>query len=95
MAESKTFTGVTAQTWERLQALGQQRHGTEFTPADDNNGTATTSTPFGKLILDYAHDPKEETITYTIVSKPMLVMSPMIWNGIETTLTNLRGDGKS
>ena len=95
MPESKTFTGVTTQTWEQLQALGRQRHGTQFQPSDDNSGTATTSTPFGKLVLDYAHDPQQNTVTYTIVSKPMLVMSPMIWSGIEATITNLRGDEKT
>lgn len=95
MAESKTFTGVTTKTWERLQELGKQRHGTQFHPSDDTQGTATTATPFGNLVLGYAHDPQKSTVTYTIVSKPMFVMSPMIWSGIEQTLTGLRGDQDS
>ncbi len=90
MPESKTFSGVTTQLWQRLQALGQERHGTQFTSSDDTRGTATTATPFGNLVMDYDHDPEQQTITYTIVSKPMLVMSPMIWNGIESTLIGLR-----
>lgn len=90
MPESKTFTGVSTRTWQRLQALGQERHGTQFKPTDETRGTATTATPFGSLILDYDHDPDQETITYTIVTKPMLVMSPMIWSGIESTLIGLR-----
>lgn len=95
MPESKTFNGVTQQTWERLQALGRERHGTEFQPSDDFNGTATTATPFGKIVLDYAHDVQQQTITYTIVTKPMFVMSPMIWSGIERTLDGLRTDSKA
>ena len=95
MPESRTFSGVTMQTWERLQALGRERHGTQFQPSDESHGTATTATPFGKLVLDYAHDPQQQTVTYTIVNKPIFVMSPMIWNGIETTLNGLRGDGKA
>lgn len=95
MPESKTFNGVTQQTWERLQALGRERHGTEFQPSDDCNGTATTPTPFGKIVLDYAHDVQRQTITYTIVAKPMFVMSPMIWSGIEQTIDGLRTESKA
>ncbi len=95
MPETKTFTGVTTQTWERLQTIGRDKHGTQFEASDDTHGTATTATPFGKLVLDYAHNPQDSTITYTIVSKPMLVMSPMIWGGIESTLTGLREQSKS
>ena len=95
MPESKTFDGVTTQTWERLQALGREKHGTQFEASDATHGTATTATPFGKLVLDYAHDPEQATVTYTIVSKPMFVMSPLIWNGIETTLNGMAGESKA
>ncbi|NJO55585.1 MAG: hypothetical protein HC834_03625 [Rhodospirillales bacterium] len=95
MAESKTFTDVTPHMWERLQTLGREKHGTEFHAHSETHGQASTATPLGKLVLEYAHNPKEATVTYTIVSKPMFVMSPIIWNGIETALKGLRDDGSA
>lgn len=92
MAESKTFDGVSTTTWERLQAFGREKHGTQFRATDANHGKATTPTPFGHLVLDYAHDPAAGTITYTVVSKPMLVMSPLLWHGIETAINGCRDE---
>ena len=90
MPESKTFTGVDAPTWERLQTLGREKHGTDFRAIDGTRGEAKTNTPFGRLVLDYVHDPAAATITYTIVSKPLFVMSPLVWSGIETALAGCR-----
>jgi hypothetical protein len=90
MPERKTFTGVDAATWERLQTLGRQKHGTDFRAIDATHGEATTNTPFGRLVLDYVHDPAAATITYTIVSKPLFVMSPLVWSGIESALAGCR-----
>lgn len=90
MAESRTFSGVSPGTWERLKALGREKHGTEFEPIDANHGKATTQTPFGRLVLDYALDREAGTITYTVVSKPMLVVSPLLWSGIEAAIRGCR-----
>ncbi|MFO1129598.1 MAG: hypothetical protein U1E66_14325 [Rhodospirillales bacterium] len=90
MAESKTFTGVDTATWERLQTLGREKHGTQFRPIDATSGEATTNTPFGRLVLNYEHDPASATITYTIVSKPLFVVSPLVWTGVESALAGCR-----
>ena len=90
MAESRTFEGVSAATWERMQAAGRDNHGTVFEEASDSRGTATTSTPVGTIVLDYAFDPADEQITYTIVKKPMLAASSLIWGGIAATLERCR-----
>ncbi|MFO1153102.1 MAG: hypothetical protein U1E42_05485 [Rhodospirillales bacterium] len=92
MPESKTFTGVDTATWERLQKLGREKHGTDFREIDATHGEATTSTPFGRLVLGYEHDPAAATVTYTIVSKPLLVMSPLVWSGLETALAGCKSD---
>jgi hypothetical protein len=90
MAESKTFTGVDTGTWERLQTLGREKHGIDFRATDANRGEAMTNTPFGRLVLGYVHDPAAATITYTIVSKPLLLMSPLVWSGVETAIDGCR-----
>jgi hypothetical protein len=92
MPEQRTFTGVTPATWARMQMFGRDRHGTAFQAIDANRGQATTETPFGRLVLDYALDPASESITYTIVSKPLFVMSPMLWVGIEAAIKGCRDE---
>jgi hypothetical protein len=88
--ESRTFDKVDAALWQRLQATGQQRHGTQFEETQDNCGTATTPTPIGSVVLGYSFDPDGCTITYTIIRKPMLAASGLIWNGIAATIEGCR-----
>jgi hypothetical protein len=90
MPESKTFENVSATTWQRMKTLGEQKHGTRFEQVDDSSGQATTNTPFGRLVLAYAHNPEQNSITYTIISKPLMVMAPLVWSGIESTLEGCR-----
>ena len=90
VAESRTFEGVSVATWERMRAGGRDNHGTVFEEASDSRGTATTSTPVGTIVLEYAFDPIAEQITYTIVRKPMLAASSLIWGGIAATLERCR-----
>lgn len=90
MAESRTFDGVSAATWARMQAAGRDNHGTVFEETNGGRGTATTGTPVGTIVLEYAFDPSAEQITYTIVKKPMLAASSLIWGGIAATLERCR-----
>lgn len=90
--ESRTFENVDAVLWERVRTIGQQEHGTSFEEGQDNSGTATTPTPIGSVVLDYSFDPEKCTITYTIVRKPMLAASGLIWNGIGATIDRCRGE---
>lgn len=90
MVDSRTFENVDAVLWERLRTIGQREHGTTFEEAQGNAGTATTPTPIGSVVLGYAFDPEKCTITYTIVRKPMLAASGLIWNGIATTIERCR-----
>jgi hypothetical protein len=88
--DKKTFSGVDAATWEKLKALGTSQHGTVFDPADAESGTATTRTPVGTLVLGFAFDAANNSLTYTIVEKPLLVASNLIWSGIEDSIGKCR-----
>lgn len=90
--DTRSFDHVSAGTWERLRDTGRSQHGTVFKDEDANRGTATTATPFGALVLGYDFDPSAERITYTIVSKPLLAPSSMIWGGVESALDRCRRD---
>jgi hypothetical protein len=90
IVESRTFEGVSADTWERMQDTGRSEHGTVFEPTQDNCGMATTRTPVGTIVLGFEFDPSAERITYTIVRKPFMAASSLIWGGIAATLERCR-----
>lgn len=90
MSDSRTYTEVTPDIWDRVKSYGQETHGTTYEPADGPTGTATTKTPIGDVVLTYALDAESSTIKYEITQKPFLVMSSQIWNGIESTIEKCR-----
>lgn len=88
--EQRSFEGVSAATWQRVREVGRRNHGTVFDQGDAARGTATTPTPVGSIVLDFEFDAEAERITYTIVRKPMLAASALIWGGIAATIERLR-----
>lgn len=90
MSDSRTYTEVTPDIWDRVKSYGRETHGTVYEPVDGPTGTATTKTPIGDVVLTFALDAESSTITYGIKKKPFLVMSSQIWNGIESTIENCR-----
>ena len=85
MADSKTFIGIDSATWQKMKELGTRQHGTAYSEASEERGTATTMTPVGSIVLEYALDPQAQAVTYTIKQKPFLVAASLIWNGIESS----------
>lgn len=90
MAATRTFHDVSVKVWEQLKEIGQSRHGTVYSSSDGRDGTATTRTPVGTIVLAFQFDPTTESVTYTIQQKPLLVGESMIWNGINSTLGGCR-----
>ena len=88
--EQRSFDGVSALVWERLRQHGQKAHGTVFEGGDTPCGTATTPTPVGPVVLGFAFDAEAERITYTIIRKPFLAASSLIWGGIATAIERCR-----
>lgn len=88
--EEHIFDGVSAATWERMQANGRTEHGTVFEETAANNGVATTPTPMGTVVLGYTFDPSAERVCYKIIKKPMLAPSMLIWGGIKAAIDRCR-----
>jgi hypothetical protein len=89
--QTRTFRGVTAKMWDHFKAETRHRHGTQYDyTSDGNSGKATTRTPIGTIVVDFEYDPEAETVTYGIASKPFLIASGQIWNGLEQAMTELR-----
>jgi hypothetical protein len=90
MAAQRTYEGVNAGTWARMKAVGASRHGTSYEPETGNRGIATTRTPLGTFVVAFDFDDAGQRITYTIVDKPMLVTSGLIWSSLGDTLEECR-----
>lgn len=93
MPESLTFDDVSAATWERIKAIGREQHGTVFDPPDAAEGTGTTATPIGTIVIAYAFEPEARRLSYSIKDKPFLVPKSLIWDGIARTVDECRGAG--
>ena len=91
MATTRSFSGVTQAVWECVKTTSYQKHGTNYVPADGNQGTATTSTGVGEIVLNFDYNPTNETVTYTIVQKPMIITDGEIWMGIQETIDGCQG----
>ena len=88
--EDRSFEGVSVAVWERMKATGRDEHGTVFEETGENCGTATTRTPVGTVVLEFQLDPAAERVTSTIVKRPMLAPSSLIWGGIASTIERCR-----
>jgi hypothetical protein len=88
--EQRSFEGVSAAVWQQMQARGEREHGTAFEHADETRGTATTPTPVGPVVLGFEFDADAERITYTILQKPLLAPSSLIWGGIAAAIERSR-----
>ena len=88
--EKRSFDGVSALVWERLRKHGEREHGTVFEGGDTPCGTATTPTPVGPVVLSFEFDADAERVTYTIIKKPLLAASSLIWGGIAAALERCR-----
>jgi hypothetical protein len=92
MAEERTFDDVTWELWERVRAYGERQHGTVFRGASDDEGTATTRTVIGDIVLAYVLDLERGCITYRIERKPIFVAAAQIWDGIGRAIERCRSE---
>ena len=88
--ERRSFEGVSVAIWERMKATGRDEHGTIVEETSARAGKATTRTPVGMVVLEFEFDAKAERITYTILKRPTLALSSLIWSGIESTIDRCR-----
>lgn len=84
MGASKTFSPVTESVFSCVKATSSEEHGTVYDPPNGDQGTATTSTPVGDVVLSF--DLQVPNLTYTILKKPFIVPDSTIWDGIQSTI---------
>ena len=83
---SKTFSQITPDVWACIKAASIKEHSTVYDPPTTDEGTATTDTIVGKVVLQFVFDSDAETLTYTIQSKPFLVPEGQLWSGVEASV---------
>jgi len=86
MAKTRSFGGVTESIWECVKSTSEQEHGTKYEPPGQNQGTSTTPTVVGEVVLSFNFDESVKTVTYTIQKKPFIVSDNQIWDGILETI---------
>ncbi|MFQ6026305.1 MAG: hypothetical protein ACE5Q6_02190 [Dehalococcoidia bacterium] len=91
MAKQRTFGGITGGVWSCVKTTSEQEHGTVYAPPGANQGTATTNTIVGEVILSFDFDPAKESVAYSITKKPFLASDNQIWDGIQETIDHCNG----
>mgnify|MGYP003344340595 FL=1 len=90
MASSRCFHGVKDTTWKCIKDKSKEDHGTRYEPDDANEGTSTTPTILGDVVLHFKFDPSSDTVCYDMQKKPFLVSDNQIWDGIQGTVDSCR-----
>lgn len=85
---SRIYKNVTPAIWACVKDTSAKEHGTTYTGPDQ--GTATTNTIVGELVMSYDFNVSAATLTYGIVKKPRLAPEAKIWDGIESTINGCR-----
>lgn len=91
MPNSRTYSNVNIETWSCIRAKSIRVYGTSYVPSEGNKGIATTITLGQKVVLGFEFDAENETLTYTIISKGILVPEKAIWNGIGESIKECGG----
>ena len=91
MSKSRTFASVTVEVVHRIKQEAREKHGVLFDPPEGTTGTATGRTPFGDLIVYFVHDSVEAALMMTLVKKPMVLPSALLWKAFDAELERTRG----
>jgi hypothetical protein len=90
MPTSRTFSGISVQIVDRMKAYSRSQYGVVFDPPEGPNSTATSQTPLGECVIEFAHDVERAELTLTLVKKPWLLPEGLLWNGFLETLERCR-----
>jgi hypothetical protein len=90
MPTSRTFSGISIEIVDRMKAYGRSQYGIVFDPPEGPNSTATSQTPLGECVIEFAHDAERAELTLTLVKKPWLLPEGLLWNGFLETLERCR-----
>jgi hypothetical protein len=90
MSGIRTFSGVTTEILRRMQELTRASYGVVYDPPEGSSGTATSQTPLGQFVVEFALDNQKDELTLTLVKKPPLLPDELLWSGFVTTLDSCR-----
>jgi hypothetical protein len=90
MPSSRTFSGVTVDILTRMKEFGRAQYNIVYDPAEGPVSTATSQTPLGECVVEFAHDAAKAELTLTLVKKPWLLPEGVLWNGFSETLERCR-----
>jgi hypothetical protein len=80
---SRSFGNVTQAVWECVKAASIKDHQAVYDPSDGDQGTVSTPTVVGTVVLTFVFDPATASVSYTIKDKPLLVPESAMWDGIQ------------
>ena len=87
MAEQKTFDNVTETIFQCLKRRSVEKLGTVYLPPEAYQGTATTQTIVGEIVLRFDLDQPNQKLTYEIQKKPVFVPAEQIWESIQAAIS--------
>ena len=90
MSSSRTFSGVTVDILTRMKEFGRAQYNIVYDPPEGPVSTATSQTPLGECVIEFAHDAARAELTLTLVKKPWLLPEGLLWSGFSETLERCR-----
>ena len=90
MSNTHTFSDVSAEVVSRMKEFARAKYDIVFDPPDGPTSIATSQTPLGECVIEFAHDAAKAELTLTVVKKPWLLPEGVLWNGFVATLDRCR-----
>ena len=86
MADARIFDNVTEAIFQCLKQTSAEKLGTVYVPPEACQGTATTQTIVGEIVMRFDLDQPNNRLTYEIQKKPVMVSAKQIWENIEAAI---------
>ena len=90
MPSTRTFSGVTPEILHLMKEFGRAEYNIVYDPPEGPVSTATSQTPLGECVVEFAHDPAKAELTLTLLKKPWLLPEGLLWSGFSETLERCR-----
>ena len=90
MSRTQVFSGITIAGLSRLREEDSDDYDLDLDPGRVG-GTVNKSTPFGDVVVRFDHDSQRAEMTVTIVKKPALLPSALLWAGVSRALRRSPG----
>ena len=85
MSKTHIFSGVTMEVLNRMREEDSGDYTLELDP-HRIAGTVNKPTPLGHVVVRFDHDNQRSEMTVTILKKPMLLPTAVLWAGVSHAL---------